>query len=145
MITARNERCGAKSLRRIEFLCPHGRKRTSASTGKRWKPTAYVGCPVRVNVNQQQDGAFVVTRAELNHVNHDISREMFEKYAVNKRLSKDQEDAVRAFLETAPSAVEVASLLKDITGKDYSIQDAANISKRLKRTNEGIDNEHNIK
>jgi hypothetical protein len=84
MITARNSISGAKSLRRISFKCPHGMKKRSKSTGKRKAEvtTAYVGCPVRVNLNQQNDGSFVVTTSVLNHESHEASREMFEKYAV---------------------------------------------------------------
>ena len=127
---------GAKSFRVISFKCPHGMKKSSSSTGKRKveATAAYVGCPVRVNVNQQNDGSFVVTTAVLYHENHEVSREMFDKYTVNRRLSKDHEDAVIAFLDTDPAPAEVANLLKDITGKDYSTQDANNIIKRLKRT-----------
>ena len=113
-------------------------ERSSKSTGKRKSETvaAYVGCPVRVIVNQQGDGGtFVVTRADVEHKNHEIGRDIFEKYTLNRRLSKDHEDAVRAFLETDPSTVEVAGLLKDITGKNYSTKSASNIMKKLKRMN----------
>ena len=86
-----------------------------------------------MNVNQQGDRSFLVTKTVLQHENHEVSREMFDKYAHNRRLSKDHEDAVRAFLDTDPSPSEVSLLLKDITGIDYSRRDAQNIVTRLKK------------
>ena len=119
----------------MAFKCPHGIQYRSASTGKRQvKANMFVGCPVIVNVNQQADRSFLVTKTVLQHENHEVSREMFDKYAHNRRLSKDHEDAVRAFLDTDPSPAEVSLLLKDITGIDYSRRDAQNIVTRLKRT-----------
>ena len=115
------------------FKCPHGVKRTSKATGKRkCESTAYVGCPVGVNVNQQEDGTFLVTKAVLEHENHETGRGIYERYMVNKRLSKDQENAVKAFIDTDPSTVEVVLLLKDLTGRDYSTKNAFNIIKKLK-------------
>ena len=133
MVIARND--GKKGMRRISYKCPHGMMYKSNSKGMRKvKRLAHVDCPVVVNINQQADGGFVVTKAITEHENHEIGKEIFDKYARNRRLTKDHDDAVRAFLDTDPTATEVAQLLKDITGKDYSSQDANNIIKRLKRT-----------
>ena len=123
-----------KSLLRMAFKCPQGMKRSSSSTGKRRvRASSFVGCPVRVNINQQgDDGTFVVTRADTEHENHEIGEEIFQKYVLNRRLSKDHEDAVRALLETDPSSKEVAYFLNDITGKKYSTKNANNIIKKIK-------------
>ena len=92
-----------------------------------------MGCPVVVNINQRADGGFLVTKAVTEHENHEIGRELFDKYARNRRLTKDHDDAVKAFLDTNPSSAEVSLFLKDITGRNYSTQDASNIIKRLKQ------------
>ena len=89
-----------------------------------------------VNINQQaMDGSFLVTKADIEHKNHETGREVFEKYAFHKRLSEEQEDAVIAFIESSPSNKEVAQFLNDITGKQFSTKDAANIVNRLKKLN----------
>jgi len=110
---------GAKnSTLRISYKCPYGMLRKSQSTGKRQKSHQYVGCPVVLNVNQHVDGTFVVAKAELEHKEHDVSEESYSKYT--KKLSKDEEEAVKAFLETKPSNKEVSKFLNDLTGKQYS-------------------------
>jgi len=125
-----------KSLWRLYFACPHGVKKISKSTGKRKvEATAYVGCPAVLFVNQKEDGTFVVDKAVLEHENHEVGREIFARYANNRRLSKDQEDAVAAFLVSNPRPADVASLLKDLTGRHYSTQDASNLVIRLRKTN----------
>jgi len=62
-----------------------------------------------------------------------MRQEIFEKYAVHKRLSEEQENAVVAFLESSPSNKDVAYFLNDITGKQFSTKDAANIVIKLKK------------
>ena len=106
------------SFLRISYKCPYGVMKKSQSKGIRQKAHQYVGCPVTLNINQQTNGAFVVSKAVLEHKEHDIGEEWYAKF--RKKLSKDQEEAVRAFLETKPSNREVSIFLNDLTGKQYS-------------------------
>ena len=117
---------------RLNYVCPYGILRKSQSSGKRQKPSKYVGCPVALNINQQADGTFVVRKAELQHKEHDVGQEVFEKY--KKRLSKDQEEAVKSFLEQNPTNQEVSYFLFDLTGKQHSTRSAATIVKKLQCT-----------
>ena len=62
----------------------------------------YVGCPVVMNIDKQRDNSFVVRKAVLEHQEEMYSKEeMYAKY--RKKLTKDQEEAVIAFLESSPS------------------------------------------
>ena len=136
LIIRSSNKTRSKSLLRLFYKCPHGVEKRSKSSGKRKceVAAAYVGCPLRLAVNQQEDGTFVVDIAVLEHKNHEVGREMFARYPINRRLSKDHQDAVRAFLDTDPHHAEVANLLRDLTGIEYSTKDAYNIVKKLKRT-----------
>ena len=122
-----------KSKSRMSYQCPHSIFKKSQSTGKRKvAPNKFSGCPVIVNVNEQDDNTFKVTKVVLEHKNHEVGKEIYDQYSTNKRLSEDQENAVLAFLETDPTAKEVAKLLNHITGKSYSTQNARNIISRIK-------------
>eukprot|EP00092_Neocalanus_flemingeri_P024330 GFUD01026386.1.p1 GENE.GFUD01026386.1~~GFUD01026386.1.p1 ORF type:complete len:513 (-),score=113.10 GFUD01026386.1:18-1556(-) len=121
---------GRNRTQRMSYKCPYGIMRKSESTGKRQITHKYVGCPVILNINQQANGAFVVRKAELEHKEHDVGEEAYAGY--NKKLSKDQEEAVNAFLVTEPSNREVSMFLNDLTSKRYSTRDAAFIVRKLK-------------
>eukprot|EP00092_Neocalanus_flemingeri_P024329 GFUD01026385.1.p1 GENE.GFUD01026385.1~~GFUD01026385.1.p1 ORF type:complete len:497 (+),score=107.42 GFUD01026385.1:45-1535(+) len=121
----------SSGTRRMSYKCPYGIMKKSESTGKRQITHKYVGCPVILNINQQANGAFVVKKAELEHKEHDVGEEAYAGY--NKKLSKDQEEAVNAFLVTEPSNREVSMFLNDLTSKRYSTRDAAFIVRKLKK------------
>lgn len=117
------------STHRLNYMCPYGIARKSRSTGKRQSSQKFVGCPVVLNINQQANRTFVVRKADLDHKDHDVGEEVFARY--KRKLSKDQEDAVKAFLTTDPSNKEVSVLLADLTGKIYSVKEAAGIVKKI--------------
>eukprot|EP00090_Calanus_glacialis_P007756 TRINITY_DN16213_c0_g1_i1.p2 TRINITY_DN16213_c0_g1~~TRINITY_DN16213_c0_g1_i1.p2 ORF type:complete len:119 (+),score=33.26 TRINITY_DN16213_c0_g1_i1:452-808(+) len=115
------------------YKCPFGVYRKSQSAGIRQVTSKYVGCPVVMNINQQKDNSFVVSKAVLDHQEHEVGEEMYAKY--RKKMTKDQEEAVIAFLESDPSNQEVSLFLKDITGKDYTIRDAGALARKLRKRN----------
>ena len=117
------------STHRLNYMCPYGIARKSRSTGKRQSSQKFVGCPVVLNINQQANRTFIVRKADLAHKDHDVGEEVFARY--KRKLSKDQEDAVKAFLTTDPSNKEVSVLLADLTGKIYSAKEAAGIVKKI--------------
>ena len=122
------------NLRRMSYRCPYayGQLRKSSSTGARKSTNKYVGCPVYLNVYQDaKEGTFSVRKSELEHQGHEIGEEYYSKY--RKRLSKDQEDTVRAFLESNPSNQKVAEFLHDLTGKQFSTKQARFVVNKVKR------------
>ena len=121
------------SKSRISYTCPHSIYYKSQSTGKRKvAPNKYSACPVIININEKDDKTFKVTKVVLEHQNHEVGKEVYDQYVRSKRLTGEQENAVRSYLETEPTSKEVAKLLKYITGKSYSIQNARNIVTKLK-------------
>ena len=123
-------------LRRMGYRCPYGHLRKSSATGARKvQGSKYVGCPVRLTICQDvREGPFSVRRSDLDHQGHEIGEEHFSKY--RKRLSKDQEDAVGAFLQSNPSNPKVAEFLHDLTGKKFSTKQARFIVNKVKRNND---------
>ena len=120
---------GKKGKRRMLFKCCFGVYKKSRSTGIRQQMSKYVGCPAFVSILQSDDGLLHVVRGNLEHENHEISEESYLK--MRGRLSKDQEEAVRAILPTKPSSSDLAEFLSNITGKQYSTTHAYTIQRRL--------------
>jgi hypothetical protein len=116
--------------RKISYKCCYGVLRKSTSLGIRQSSMKYVGCPAALRINQQNDGSFLVVRADLEHKEHGDSQEAYNA-KIRKRLSKDQEAAVITLLETDPTNHDIAQLLCELTGYDYSTQEARNIKAKL--------------
>ena len=122
--------------RKLVYKCPYGILKKSKSEGKTTKQSKYVGCPAVLHIFQQANGAFIVRRAEVEHKEHDVGEESYAK--IKKKLSKDQKEAVKAFLETKPSNYEVSLFLIDLTGKQYSREDAGVVRRRLLKEEQKI-------
>lgn len=122
-------------LLRCSYQCPHGIKRKSLSTGIRKANSVnyFTNCPVKVDLNEMEDGSFVIQNLLLQHENHEVSEEQYSKYVINRRLSKDHEDALKAFLTTNPSTKDVAKLLTDLVGFPFKTKDAFNVVTKLKK------------
>ena len=120
---------GTGTKRKIQYTCCFGNLRNSKSKGIRQSSSKYVGCPARVRFNQQNDGLFLVVRADLEHKEHDVSEELYAK--MRKRLSKDQEEVIRALLETNHSYADIAQFLRELTGKVYSTKEVGYFKRRL--------------
>jgi len=121
------------NLRWMSYRCPYGCLRKSSATGARQvQGSKYVGCPVRLSFCQYVfEGPLSVKTSQLEHQGHEIGEEHYSKY--RKRLSKDQEDAVGAFLQSNPSNPKVAEFLHDLTGKQFSTKQARFVVNKVKR------------
>ena len=116
--------------RRIKYDCSFGgRVKKSTSKGIRQCSSKYVGCPAFLQFNQLDDGRFLVIRGDLEHKEHEVSEKAYAK--VKRKLTTDQEEAVKALLETDPSYAEIAEFLSDLTGKHYAKREARHIKIRL--------------
>jgi len=116
--------------RRVTYGCPYGQTRKSASKGIRQRTSRYVGCPVYLRIHQLDDNRFVVVKSELEHKEHEISEEAFKK--TRKKITIDQEDAIKAFLVNEPSFKEVSEFLKELTGREFDNGRTKNIINRLR-------------
>jgi len=118
------------NVHRMIYKCSFGNYRKSIATGLRKVTSKYVGCPVKLTIQSAKDQTYLVKTSELEHQGHEIGEEHYSKH--RKRLSRDQEDAVKAFLESNPSNQTVAEFLHDLTGKQYSSRQARFVVNKVK-------------
>ena len=69
------------------LACPHGisRKKTGKGErpGQRVKDT---NCPVKVNLNEQEDGSWEVTTCHLQHEGHPVTSKLFYSHQQSRKL-----------------------------------------------------------
>ena len=77
------------------LACPHGiersKKGNGARPGQRYKIT---NCPMRVNLNEQDDGSWEVTTCNLNHEGHVITNKALFSHQQSRKLSDDNMEFV---------------------------------------------------
>ena len=56
-----------ESRGRRTFQCPNGKQRQIKSEQRPKQHVKYTRCPVAININEQEDGTFVITKAVLEH------------------------------------------------------------------------------
>ena len=126
-----NARKSKSSKIRMMYKCTFGVLRKSQSKGIRQQTQKYVGCPAFVEFVHSPHGLFRVARGNLEHENHEVSEESYLK--MKRRLSKDQEEAVKVILDTEPTTAELAMFLSNITGKQYNSDNARYIRAKFTR------------
>ena len=109
-------------------MCAHGIARSSKSTGQRpLQHVKYTKCPVRVNLNEQDDGCWLVTTSVLHHEGHPVTSQDFFSHESFKRLTEDDESFVKDLLRAKTSARNISDVLAQRMGRPYTYQDVKNI------------------
>ena len=98
---------GEKVKRRRCLACPQGIERKTDGKGDRpGQRVKFSNCPVKVNLNEQDDGSWEVTTCHLEHKGHPITAKAFFSHQQSKKLDEDNKEfvkgllRVRAILET---------------------------------------------
>ena len=118
----------------VSMYCPHAsKKRTRITTKKRKDSVSQVACPLKLLLRKRKDGSWVVTQAIMEHQEHEVSEEMFQKYRKTKllKVSPDQEAAVLVLMSQGAKATEIARMISNLTGREYSRTAARCLVKRL--------------
>ena len=69
------------------FQCCHGLKYTRKVTEKRpWQRVKFTGCPVKINLNEQDDGRWMVTSLHLTHEGHPVTKSAFYSHQTQRKL-----------------------------------------------------------
>ena len=64
------------------YQCPHGVTRKSKATGARpSQRLKYTKCPVKLNLNEQDDGSWIITSCVLEHSGHPVTEQNFLRKA----------------------------------------------------------------
>ena len=121
------------------FQCCHGLKYTRKVTDKRpWQKIKYTECPVKVNLNEQEDGSWMVTSLILDHVGHPVTQADFYSHQVARQLEPKDKAYVKELVHARASAKNIANVLTERNGINYNSQDVRNIVARIKTTEEVV-------
>ena len=121
------------------FSCPHGINRKN--TGKGERPSQrlkFTNCPVKVNLNEQEDGSWEVTTCHLEHEGHPLTSKLFYSHQQSKKLGDDDKEFVKGLMRAKTNVRNIADVLSERTGKDYKTQDVRNIISRMKQQEENV-------
>ena len=81
---------------RIRYKCKHGHKRKTVATSVRpWQRLNFTACPCFININENAEGDWVVTKLCLEHSGHVLTKENYYSYPHVRKLSQDDLDFVQ--------------------------------------------------
>ena len=121
------------------FSCPHGINRKTTGKGERpGQRLKFTNCPVKVNLNEQEDGSWEVTTCHLEHEGHPLTSKLFYSHQQAKKLDDDNKDFVKGLVKAKTNVRNIADVLSERTGKDFKTQDVRNIVSRMKQQEENI-------
>ena len=70
------------------YQCPHGVTCKSKATGGRpSQRLKYTKCPVKINLNEQDDGSWIITSCFLDHSGHPVTEQNFLRKAIKLETS----------------------------------------------------------
>ena len=105
------------------FACPHSVVRNGKTTGKRpSQRVKYTGCNVKVTINEQEDGDWVVTTCNLDHEGHPVTAKAFFSHQHNKKLEPEDVDFVKGLMRAKANPRNIANVLTEKTGKIFETQ-----------------------
>ena len=132
-IRSRKAKEGVKGRRC--FGCPHGIVRTSKAEHKRpCQRVKYTGCPVKININEQDDGSWLVTACVLEHVGHPVTEANFYSHQQAKKLDDENKEFVKGLMRARTNPRNIADVLSERTGKPYKTQDVRNLITRIRES-----------
>ena len=73
-------------------------------------------CPVKINLNEQEDGSWEVTTCILEHVGHPVSSKVFYSHQQSKKLDDDDKEFVKGLLRVRANPRNIADVLRERTG-----------------------------
>ena len=119
------------------FQCCHGLKYTRKVTDKRpWQKIKYTECPVKVNMNEQEDGSWMVTSLVLDHIGHPVTKTDFYSHQVARKLEPEDKEFVKELLKARANPKNIANVITERKGVHYNAQDVRNIVARIKTSEE---------
>ena len=93
----------------------------------------FTACPARVNVNEQQDGTWLVTKANNNHLGHLVCEDVYKMYPKTKIITEEDESYLLELSGAGAAPRTIAALFSSRTGNFYKSKDVSNLIKKLKQ------------
>ena len=91
-----------------------------------------MGCKVKVNINEQEDGTWMITSCFLEHSGHETSEKNYLQQ--NKNITDNDKDIVHGLVDAQATNKNIAEVLAKKTGKPFNSQDVRNIVTRIKES-----------
>ena len=121
------------------FQCSHGLNYTRKVTDKRpWQKLKFTDCPVRVNINEQEDGSWMVTSLYLEHVGHPVTKADFYTHQAARKLETPDKNFVKELMKARANPKNIANVITEKKGINYSTQDVRNIITKIKASEEVV-------
>ena len=123
---------GRRFFGRRTLVCAHGINRASNSKGDRpLQHIKFTNCPVQVNINEQYDGSWMVTKCVLDHSGHPVTSHDFFSHESYKRLTEDDKEFIKGLIRAKTTSRNIAAVMTERTGRAYTYQDVRNIIERI--------------
>ena len=132
----RRQQPGVRNGKRIKgqrgYKCAYGveRKTRSKDEQRPFQRVKYSGCPIKVQINEQDDGSWMVTSCVNEHEGHDTSENNYLNQ--NKKLDGEDENFIMGMVDIQANNKNIAEVLSKKTGKAFNSQDVRNIVSRIK-------------
>ena len=84
-----------------------------------------------MNLNQQWDGSWVVTKCYLEHSGHPVSKQDYFSNAHVKKLNPDDFEYVKMLAKTNAKTRIIADLVSQKTGKEYGREELRYLIKKV--------------
>ena len=121
------------------FKCPHGVQRKSKATGSRpSQRLKFTQCPVKINLNERDDGSWMVTSCNLEHQGHPITQENFLSHQQARKLSEDDKECIKGLVRAKTNVRNIADVLSERTGMNLAVQTVRNIINQLKESDKEV-------
>ncbi|KAJ6639190.1 hypothetical protein Bhyg_11930, partial [Pseudolycoriella hygida] len=115
----------------VLYQCKAGSQRATQSKGLRASPTYKMNCPVVVRV-QFTGNNLIVTKAALTHETHSCSKEIYDHYPENMRLSAEQKAQVRKLIEAGANKRLIKTAIMKETAKPIMAKQLHNLDTKMK-------------
>ena len=127
------EKNGEYTKGRRCYQCPHGVKRKSKATASRpAQRLKFTKCPVKINLNEQDDGSWLVTSCILQHCGHPVTEENFLSHQQARKLSEDDKKFVKGLIKAKTNPRNIADVLSERTGMHLTSQSVRNFINKIK-------------
>ena len=115
------------------FQCPHGVQRKSKATAQRpSQRLKFTKCPVKVNLNEQDDGSWMVTSCVLQHSGHPVTEQNFLSHQQARKLTEEDKQFVKGLINARTNPRNIADVLNERTGMQFTSQAVRNLINKIK-------------
>ena len=121
------------------YQCPHGVKRTSKATASRpAQRLKFSKCPVKINLNEQDDGSWLVTSCILEHSGHPVTEQNFLSHQQARKLTEEDKKFVKGLVKARTNPRNIADVLSERTGMQLSSQAVRNFMNKMKEDDKNV-------